>query len=325
MGDPLFTVIIPTFNRRELVVETLRSVFAQEPTIATAPGDADASEASAGGGVDYEVIVVDDGSTDSTLDVLRGYGDRLTLLEQQHGGCAAARNRGARAAQGRYLAFLDDDDLWFPWTLATFAAAAREQGEPAFIAGRLSVFHHEDELQRVEREPPRLHAAADLLAGSVEHGFFLGVAHGVVRRDAYLEVGGCEERNINATDSDVLLKMGDRPGFALVAAPATLAYRRHEGRTTTNMDKALAGVRLLLDHERAGRYPGGRARKRERMINILARARGVTAGALRWGFPGVAWRVYAATFAWSVRLGRLRYLAAVPAMLPLAWLRRPRS
>ena len=102
----LFSVIIPTYNRAPLLRQALDSVLAQEFT-------------------DFELIVVDDGSTDETLTVARSYGDQVRLVPQEHRGPGVARNRGAEHASGEYVAFLDSDDVWFPWTLGTFASIIR--------------------------------------------------------------------------------------------------------------------------------------------------------------------------------------------------------
>ncbi|HWO40258.1 MAG TPA: glycosyltransferase [Candidatus Eisenbacteria bacterium] len=92
---PLVSVIIPTYNRRAMVKEAIDSVLSQTFT-------------------GFELIVVDDGSTDGTVGELEAYDTRLRLISQERRGVAAARNTGARMAAGRYLAFLDSDDLWLP-------------------------------------------------------------------------------------------------------------------------------------------------------------------------------------------------------------------
>lgn len=90
--EPLVSVVIPNYNRAGLVSETIASCLAQSLA-------------------DQEIIVVDDGSTDDSIAVLRSYGSKLTLLEQTNRGPAAARNAGLRAARGRYVHFMDSDDL----------------------------------------------------------------------------------------------------------------------------------------------------------------------------------------------------------------------
>jgi hypothetical protein len=89
------SVIIPTFNRSACVGEAIRSALEQ-----TRPPD--------------EVIVVDDGSTDETADVLSAFGSAVRVIRQANAGVSAARNAGIGAARGEWLAFLDSDDLWMP-------------------------------------------------------------------------------------------------------------------------------------------------------------------------------------------------------------------
>ncbi len=98
---PLVSVIIPTFNRGHIIARSVDSVLAQTFT-------------------DYEIIVVDDGSTDNTGEFLKKhYGDRIQYISQSvNKGLANARNRGIEASRGTYIAILDDDDLWLPEKLA---------------------------------------------------------------------------------------------------------------------------------------------------------------------------------------------------------------
>ncbi|VEN75072.1 Glycosyl transferase [Candidatus Desulfarcum epimagneticum] len=90
---PLVSVIIPVFNRPRMVAEAADSVLSQDFR-------------------DFEIIAVDDGSTDETPRVLGEYGSRITALRQKNQGVSAARNAGVAASSGKYLAFLDSDDLW---------------------------------------------------------------------------------------------------------------------------------------------------------------------------------------------------------------------
>ena len=95
---PLVSVIIPTFNRARMLKAAIDSVLAQEYQ-------------------NIELIVVDDDSTDTSAELLKTYGQDLTVISQKNAGVSAARNAGIAAASGRYIAFLDSDDLWLPQKL----------------------------------------------------------------------------------------------------------------------------------------------------------------------------------------------------------------
>jgi len=114
----MVSVIIPTYNRAHCLGEAIDSVLAQDP-----PAD--------------EVIVIDDGSTDATPDVLAGYGDRITVRRQANAGAGAARTAGLRQARGDWITFLDSDDLWYP--------------------GRLALLHHD--LERPQAQDIVMHMA----------------------------------------------------------------------------------------------------------------------------------------------------------------------
>ncbi|MEN0112109.1 MAG: glycosyltransferase family A protein [Planctomycetota bacterium] len=296
---PLFSVVIPTYNREAYVGATLASLAAQRLG-------------------DWELIVVDDGSTDGTLAVVEGFAEtqpgRVRVLRQEHGGCAAARNRGARAAAGEYLAFLDSDDLWFPWTLEVLAAQIAAHDRPTMVAMTLFPFSDETRVHGVTETPPRVESGRDFFADALRLGFALGVAHTVCRREAYLAVGGCLERNINGTDTDVLMRMGDRPGFVRVYDPPLLAYRHHPGAVTENPVKGHAGAVMLIECEQSGEYPGGPTRAAERRRQVLIRVRAVSLLCLANGRADLAWDLYRRTFAWNAVAARVRYLAGFPAL-----------
>src|SRR4030095_16371543 len=122
------SVVIPVFNRRGLLPRTLQSVWRQSFT-------------------DFEIIVVDDGSSDGTIAYLESRGDRIQLLRQTNHGPGVARNVGAARARGDYLAFLDSDDLWFPWTLKTFAEVIADHNHPDLVAAKLVEFRDDHALR----------------------------------------------------------------------------------------------------------------------------------------------------------------------------------
>ncbi|MGP9801291.1 glycosyltransferase family 2 protein [Rheinheimera sp. NSM] len=107
---PIFSVVIPAYNRAGIIEKAISSVFDQTFE-------------------DYEVIVVDDGSTDNTADVVNNMNDaRLQLITQENGGASRARNSGIDAARGKYIAFLDSDDVFLPHHLEQ-ALSTLEQGD----------------------------------------------------------------------------------------------------------------------------------------------------------------------------------------------------
>jgi len=96
---PPVSVIIPSYNRGWILKEAVDSVLSQEF-------------------YDFELIVVDDGSEDNSPDILASYGNRIKVIRQENKGVSSARNKGIALSSGRYIAFLDSDDLWLPGKLS---------------------------------------------------------------------------------------------------------------------------------------------------------------------------------------------------------------
>lgn len=109
-------MVITTFNTGRYLPETLESVFAQSHA-------------------NYEIIVVDDGSTDDTRERARVYGSQITLIERDHEGLGPARNAGLALAAGEYVAFLDSDDVWEPEALDVQLDVARQYPESGLVVG----------------------------------------------------------------------------------------------------------------------------------------------------------------------------------------------
>lgn len=90
-----FSIVIPVYNKANQIIPTIESVFRQKFT-------------------DYEVVLVNDGSTDNLLQVLQPYAGRIRVINQKNGGVSVARNTGIQAAEGEFICFLDGDDEWLP-------------------------------------------------------------------------------------------------------------------------------------------------------------------------------------------------------------------
>lgn len=124
MEHPLLSVIMPSYNTAHFIGEAIDSVINQDyPHI--------------------ELIVVDDGSTDGTVETVRAYGERIQLITQQNQGSAAARNAGLAVARGELIAFLDSDDVWLPGKVRTQVEYLRRNPQVQMVYGRWNVWKPE--------------------------------------------------------------------------------------------------------------------------------------------------------------------------------------
>jgi glycosyltransferase involved in cell wall biosynthesis len=289
---PRFSVVIPTFNRVDLLKQALKSVFAQQFT-------------------SYEVIVVDDGSTDSTLAFLHSLQPKLTFFVQPNCGPSAARNLGASRARGSYLAFLDSDDVWFPWTLERYERVLRETGDPVLLVGKPHIFGAgmlNDELENCEPEWTRFR---DYLASGDQWRWF-SVSSFVLARRSFLEIGGFSSSFFVGEDADLILRLGVEPGFVQIAAPATFGYREHPNNMWIQPQARIEAASKLIDAEIAGLYPGGEERRRERWRILARHVRPAALTAAKVGLIGSALALYARTFSWQVAVGAWRFLFGFP-------------
>lgn len=128
-APPLVSVVVPTFNRAHVIGESLDSILSQ-----TYPN--------------LEVIVVDDGSTDETAEVLEAYGDRITAVRQENRGHASARNTGLLKSTGEFVAWLDSDDLWEPDKTSLQVAFMVEHPDYVLVASDFSAFDDQGFFER---------------------------------------------------------------------------------------------------------------------------------------------------------------------------------
>lgn len=224
---PLVSVIVPTYNRKNYVQEAIDSILAQSFT-------------------DYEIIVVDDGSTDGTGEALAKYGDKIRYYYQENRGESAARNKGARLAQGKYLAFLDSDDLWLPDKLSVQIQFLEERPDvgmtfsPALCIYDSQVLHQEPlpstkDVQSLDFE--------DIITGW--HTCPSGV---VIRKAVFDSIGGFDESIRFAEDWDLWLRVALIANISGISRP--LAKMRLHSGGQWYFPKAERLDQLLKDHLR---------------------------------------------------------------------------
>jgi glycosyltransferase involved in cell wall biosynthesis len=203
------SVVVPTHNRSAWLRQTLRSVLAQAD-------------------VDLEVIVVDDGSTDDTGEMVGRLPDpRLALLRHDTSlGLSAARNHGAEEATGEWLAFIDDDDLWSPHKLNRQLLAANTAGCSWAYTGCVNV----DSMLRIlggSPPPPPADVARRIFRSNLIPG---GGSNVAVRRDAFRRVGPFDVGLKSAEDWEMWIRLAKQGPPAWVPEPL-IGYRLH----STNM------------------------------------------------------------------------------------------
>jgi len=289
---PLFSVIIPVYNRRESVIRTIESVLSQKFT-------------------DYELIVVDDGSTDGTFEYLNSLFKNIRLFRKENAGPGAARNYGSARALGEYVAFLDSDDVWYPWTLETFASLIKKYQKPTILSAKVDEILKDDICSSKEQLPIESEYFSSYLDAS-KTGYLVGAGMAVIRRCYFDEVGRFDVRFINAEDWDLILRLGTASGFVKVLNPVTLGYFRTPESMTGNILNSYIGCKLLISQETKGVYSGGGARRKERLEMLGRVFRAVSIACLKKSMFMESWHIYISTFWWNILLYRWKYIFAFP-------------
>lgn len=193
MKRPLVSVIIPTYNRSSIICDTIENVFEQTYK-------------------NIELIVVDDGSTDDTLEKLEQFGNRIRVLSGKNSGAAAARNRGFEIARGQIIAFQDSDDLWIPSKLERQVELLERAGPsiPCCICNAHMYFTGKAPTTSFDLAPihPELEEGiwsnvAQVLATT----FILFNQCAAIRAEALRKVGGFNEKLIYMEDYDLPLRL----------------------------------------------------------------------------------------------------------------------
>jgi glycosyltransferase involved in cell wall biosynthesis len=230
MSGPLVSCVIPAWNAERFIEEAIRSVLDQTYG-------------------QVEIIVVDDGSTDGTADVVQGFGDRVRYVAQENAGPATARNRGVAEATGAFLSFLDADDLWVADKLAKQLARFRARPDLSYSVGMVQNFW-EDEVA-VEAEHMASHARARPIAGYVTLTL-------LVRRESMERVGGFDI-DLSHGDAADWFQRADSMGAVGEMLDDVLARRRlHAANRSRTMASASRDEFLLMLKRRldAGREGG---------------------------------------------------------------------
>ena len=219
---PTVTVVIPAYNAERYLGETLDSVLAQTYR-------------------DFEVVVVDDGSTDRTREIVASYGEPVRCIAQANAGPSAARNHGVREARGEFVAFVDSDDLWLPGKLA--------EQMPLFDAeGRVGLVYCKGERMDPDGNPipttvarkPTGRVFVDFVRRN--HCPTSGV---VVRRECFERCGYFPEHMVWAEDWHLWLRIARHYEFE-ASQRQLVRHRIHGSALSAQVENTYLGARSVL-------------------------------------------------------------------------------
>lgn len=228
--EPFFSVIIPTYNRAAFIGQAIASVLRQSCR-------------------DFEVIVIDDGSTDATGEALREYQNDIRYIHQHNSGVSTARNAGICVAKGQWIAFLDSDDEWLPDYLAcqqdgiTRFPQVKTHTTNAYtvlLDGReISTFYHNDLIERFHRdndlvlERPLYHVIKYRLTS---------LQPTVMHRATLMEAGLFDPGLSIAEDYDLITRMALAGPFRLHRKELVHIHRRQESTQNLTSQLSLSGM-----------------------------------------------------------------------------------
>ncbi|MEM7595767.1 MAG: glycosyltransferase [Cyanobacteria bacterium P01_A01_bin.83] len=206
------SVIIPAYNGERYLAAAIDSIFEQTFT-------------------DYEIIVVDDGSTDNTSQIARQYGAAVQYLSQTNQGVAASRNLGLSTAKGEYIAFLDQDDVFLPHKLASQVDLLDQDPNLGMVNSGWQITNQEGELQAaVEpwQQIPELTTANLIIWKPV----FLGAM--LFRQSWLKQTAGFDTTLSQTPDVDLVMGLAKLGCRAAWVEQTTVQYRQHETNASKN-------------------------------------------------------------------------------------------
>ena len=231
--DPLVSVIIPNYNHAQYVGDAIWSVLTQEYR-------------------NFEIIVVDDGSTDNSREVIAQFGDKVQYIHQKNAGLSAARNTGIKASKGVLIGVLDADDMYESIFLSTLVAALQENPDADGVyCGYQFVDHKNNLLPQIEARP----VDHDKLYDALLDGNFFVPESIFLRRYVYDNVGLFDETLRACEDWDVWLRVTKK--YKIVHSPNILTrHRILPGSMSTDPQRMLT-YRLAVLKKHVGDEPVG--------------------------------------------------------------------
>lgn len=244
-----FSIIIPTFNRSDLLIETIDSSLNQDFK-------------------DYEVIIVNDGSTDDTKEVLERYGRKIRVINQENKGAEKSRNAGAAIANGEYFCFLDSDDLLFPWSLTVYNKIIEKENFPPLVLGQPFHFNNDLPSNFINSSITNVKYAVYRDYFSKDRTVYSSSSMIVIKKEFFYKVGMFRhhyaKKDYFLDDIDFMLRAGTINPTIIIFEPYQFGYRTHALNSVKNLRRVIKSLNYLIVEEKNGIFAGGKERKFER-------------------------------------------------------------
>jgi len=246
--QPLVSVIIPVFNGEAFIARAIESILAQTYTA-------------------FEVVVIDDGSTDGTSDIVQSYGASVVYAHQSNLERSVARNAGLKLATGQFIAFLDADDWWFVEKLERQVAYAEKHPDLGLIYSWVNVVDDAGQQLRVlGNERPLLEAEGSDLFEWFLLGHSVPTPSVMIRKECLDAVGGFDESITYIEDWDLWMRIANRYSVGYVAEPLACYQVRHSYLPAVFARHQLQEKRLYVLEKALGARPGIKAEVRRHAL-----------------------------------------------------------
>lgn len=237
------SVVIPTYNREKTIRRCLDSIICQ-----TCPA--------------FEIIVVDDGSTDRTLEIIeRDYSNEVTLVRQEHQGAQAARNAGIRMAKGEYIAFLDSDDEWLPYKLEIQVKELQKNPNAVICGDGYREIEWSEEVPKLYRLSGKINnlsddegrkpykmpgKSGDVYKSMLKESFCMFQALLVSKENLY-KIGLLDEKVPSYQEWDTAIRLAKEFRFIYIHKPL-FVYHLHDGDTISkNIKRDIDGWEYICE------------------------------------------------------------------------------
>mgnify|MGYP000321373830 FL=1 len=218
---PLVSVVIPTYNREQYLQKALGSVLAQTYQC-------------------FEIIVIDDGSTDDTATLIRSFKKDITYIYQENQGISKARNVGIRNSRGDFIAFLDSDDYWFPEKTELQIALFQKHPEYGMVASRCASIRLDGRYRETNRP-----GSSGWVLEQLFRANFIRTSSAIIRRECFNRIGLFDEELKECEEYDLWLRIAAQYPIGFINKSLAVYIDNPTGVSTDSLTGRLYRLKVL--------------------------------------------------------------------------------